>query len=772
MIMKTIKNYIAFLMLATMMVVSCDKENGPDQGNQTVEPNFPDLVENYEVTPGETLTLSFTPNYDWKLSVVAEQRHWFLIKDGSFTLSDLYGYASSEPIEAKIVVTDRQEFDKNFSCEVTLTMDGQSKVIAKYMLPAKERTLEVSSEQMQSDVIALDWSAEDADFRANVRVESNTEWTVETPEWLDVNVPEKTTGVVDIVFTGESPEAAEGTVVFKAGESVLKEVKVSVPSCMEFEIYTAVMKDGEFEYADGGYAWNEEQASVIDMVWLGADFRVPVNIDAKCNWTVELPEWLQMELPDETAGVVSTTLLGVPSKLPLTDASGKIVFKYGETLLKEVSVNMPGCQELMTFTVSMSLTELDYNYMGEVNTSTGYISSLATAVLTGVKDVRVIAVETTGGKVGEENPEWFTYQMSNWDPSVDAPVLQDREIKFSVTENTGDVRSAVFFVLPPSVTAGVSELFNDDASVKDEYVQYALQVRQASMNYDDYITVHMNPSAEFAYSFEKADEQKAQQLRSALGATEHVYVLTYSSPYCRDDAYMSMPIPYASYKIFSADDLATDKSSVADFWLAFVEAGESNNYGVVDMYSNEMPLPEEPTTGYIVFYNSEDAVLAIVECVSPVKEEEPLPEIPSEGAFEDEEGDTVENADSYFVDKDAALKSKATIVRVVSTKDRKMKEEMSKGTIVLKLTMPADTPVEVALSEEAFYYQMPYTLREYIKVNGENYGETQGQLEIAIKKAAISMTEHDPIKDTRDYVKFHTSMSETYPFMAVYLYIR
>ena len=772
MIMKTIKNYIAFLMLATLMAVSCDKENGQDSGNQKLEPNFPDLVENYDVKPGETIALSFTPNFSWTLSVVAEQRHWFLIKDGSFTLSDLHGYASAEPVEAHIIVTDKQEFDKNLSCEVTLTMNGQTKVIAKYMLPAKERTLDVTSEQMLSDVIALEWSADDAAFMANVKVESNTEWTIETPEWLDVNVPETTTGVVDLVFTGESLEAAEGTVVFKAGDSVLKEVKVSVPSCMEFEIYTAVMKDGEFEFADGGYAWNAEPASEIDMVWLGADFRVPVNIDAKCNWTVELPEWLQMELPDETAGVVSTTLMGVPSKYPLTDTKGDIIFKFGETMIRKVTVNMPGCQDIMTFAVSMSLTELDYNYLGEVNTSTGYIAGPATATLTGVKGVRVFAVETTGGKVGAENPEWFTYSMTTWDPSTDAPILQDREITFSVTENTGDARSAVLFVLPPSVTAQVSDLFNTDASVKSEYAGYALMVKQASMNYDDYITVHMNPSAEFAYSFEMADEQKAQQLTSVLGETEHVYVLTYSSPYCRDDAYMSMPIPYSSYKVFSADDLTADKSGVADFWLAFVEAGESNNYGVVDMYSNEMPLPEESTTGYVVFYNSEGGVLAIVECVSPVKEEEPLPEIPSEGAFEDEEGDTVENADSYFVDKDAALKSKATMVRVVSTKDKNMKEEMSKGAVVLKMTMPADTPVEVALSEAALYYQMPYALNQYIKVNGEDYSETSGMLDTAITKASISMSEHDPIRNTKDFVKFHTSMSETYPFMVVYLYLR
>jgi hypothetical protein len=770
--MKAIKNYIAFMMLAVMMAVSCEKGGGQGSGDEKVEPVFPDLVENYDVKPGETITLSFTPNYNWTLSVVAEQRHWFLIKDGSFTLSDLHGYASTEPVVANIIVTDQQEFDKNLSCDVTLTMNGQTKVIAKYMLPAKERTLDVTSEQMQSDVIALEWSADAAAFIANVKVESNTEWTIETPQWLDVNVPEKTTGVVDLVFTGESLEDAEGTVVFKAGDSVLKEVKVSVPSCMEFEIYTAVMKDGEFEFVDGGYAWNEEQASEIDMMWLGADFRMPVNIDAKCNWTVELPEWLQMELPDETAGVVSTTLMGVPSKYPLTDTKGDIVFKYGETVIKKVTVNMPGCQDIMTFAVSMSLTELDYNYLGEVNTSTGYITGPATAILTGVKGVRVFAVETTGGKVGAENPEWFTYSMTTWDPSVDAPVIQGRDITFSVTENTGDARSAVLFVLPPSVTTEVTELFNADASVKAEYADYALLVKQASMNYDDYITVHMNPSAEFAYSFEKADQQKAQQLTSVLGVTDHVYVLTYSSPYCSDDAYMTMPIPYSTFKVFSSDDLTADKSEVADFWLSFVEAGESNNYGVVNMYGNEMPLPEESTTGYVVFYNSEGGVLAIVECVSPVKEEEPLPEIPSEGAFEDEEGDTVENADSYFVDKDAALKSKATMVRVVSTKDKNMKEEMSKGAIVLKMTMPADTPVEVALTEAALYYQMPYALNQYIKVNGEDYSETNGMLEKAITKASISMSEHDPVKNTREFVKFHTSMSETYPFMVVYLYLR
>ena len=767
--MKTIKNYIAFLMLATFMAVSCGKEDGPVTKD---DPNFPQLVENFNVKAGETLTVTFTPNYDWTISIPTEIRQWFWIQDGSFSFSELSGKASDEPVEVKIGVSETQEFDKNFSCDVTLTMDGKSEIIARFMLPAKERTLDVASEQMVSDVIALAWSADDADFRALVQVTSNTEWTVETPEWLSVNVPEKTTGVVDLVFTGESLKDATGNVVFKTGDTVLKEVTFSVPSCADFAIYTAKLSDGEFEYADeGGYAWTEEPASKINMVWLGSDFRMPLQIDSKCNWTVELPEWLTIELPDVTAGKITATLLGVPSKYPLKDTEGKIVFKMGDAVIGEISVFMPGCQDIMSFVVSMSLTELEYNYIGEVNTSTGYISSLATATLSGVKGVRVFAVETTGGVVGGENPEWFTYEMTPWDNSPEASVMQDRSFTFKVTENTGGERSAVLFILPPTVTASTADLFDAGAVVKSEYTDYALNVRQASMHYDNYISVNVNPAAKYAYSFEEADAQKAQQLSAAFGATEHVYTLSYESPYSRDEAFMTMTIPFGSYKVFSADDLTTDRSEEEGFWLSFMNASETNNYGVVDMYSNEMPLPTEPTVGYVVFYNSNNEVLAIVECISPVKEEEALPEIP-EGAFEDEDGDTVENAEIYFVDKNAAASAKATLVRVLETTDKNTKEEMSEGAIVLKLTVPADTPVEIALSEACKYYQMPYALSSYISVNGEAYSETMGMLDTAITTASISMTAHDPIKNTKDFVKFHTSMSETYPFMVVYIRLR
>lgn len=621
--------FAALLMGYAFLAVSC-KDSGDDTTPKE-DPSFPSLVENYNVQPGETLVLTFTPNYDWTVSVPAELRQWFWIQDGSFSVSEVSGKASESVVVVNVGVTENQEFDRNFSCEVSMTMDGRTEVIAKYMLPAKERTMAIYAAEWNEDgslkvaedgesyvyasevteKLELKWSAADAEFRAPVKVEANCQWDVVVPEWAEVNVPENSIGMVEVVFSGESVDAMDGKLVFKAGDEVLKEISVSVPSCNDIDVYSALMSEGEFEYGeDGDYAWSADPIENVSLAWLGADFRMPVKVDAKCNWDIELPEWLKVEVPEKTAGTVALTLLGVPSKYPLVDTEGKIRFKLGDKTLKELDVFIPGCMDIMSFGIDMSLTALEYNYIGEINTSTGYIEGPATGHLTGIKDVRVFSVETTGGKVGAENPDWFTIEMSGWNTAAGADVIQERELSFSVAENEGDARSAVLFVLPPSVKNESEELFNPDATVKDEYASYAVIVTQASMNYDEYLAVNVNADAEFAYSLERASAEKTAELAAEYGATEFVYVLTYESPYCRDDAYMTMAIPFESYKVFGDGE-----------WLSYSNAGDANNYGVIDMYK-EAKLPYEPQTGYVVFYNSEDAVLAIVECVSPYIPEE------------------------------------------------------------------------------------------------------------------------------------------------------
>lgn len=802
MIMKTmnILRYAAvlFAALAMSVMTSCEdpidepdepntennggNENGGNGGNNgdKVAASFPELVENYEVAPGSELTLTFTPNYAWEVSVPSETFKYFWILDKGFKQDKLTGVASEEPVTVTIGVSEEEEFDNNRSCEVTLTMDGESKVIAKYMRPAKNRTLSVYSAQYDSEgnlqtgadgksyvygeteavSASLVWSAADTDFRLPVRVDANCEWQIVVPEWLDVEVPEKTTGVVELLFKGESLEEKTGKVAFKAGEETLKEIEVTLPSCKGVEIYQAKITEGEFEYADGGYVWTDEPVEEVALVWMGMDFRMPVMISSKCDWTLEMPEWVDADIDAETAGEYSVVLTGVPSKYPLDDAEGKIVFKVGQEVLHEIPVAIPGCRDIMSFTIDMALTELSYNAAGQLKTTTGGYETIdATGKVFGTKDVKVFVVETTGGVVAAE-PSWFEVTVANYLTSDGAHVLQERDVRFEVEENKGyDERSAVVFFLPPSETAKGAELFNSDATVKEEFAASAVNVHQLSSVYDDYL--------EFAsaddmteYEFGKADDEKKAALVADFGATDHVYVLTYNAEYSR--VHMNMPVSYSSYKVFGADDKTSDKSGAADYWLQFV-GNDSRNGGHFDMYMG-MTLPTEASVGYVVFYDEDGGVLAIVECVSPWKEEE-IVTPPEEGQ------DEYEDASSYFVNASEAQNAGATLLKVLGGPLYDMSlEEIEQGATILKLTLPEGVSVDIDVKGSYKYYQMPYALKSYITVNDEDYGETSG-ITAEKTEAKISMVEiPSTMKDT-PMVKFHTSFFETNPFLVIYLFL-
>ena len=629
------------LAMAIAAFTACEPQLGNEGGDDGVVPVFPELIENYAVEPGSTQEIVFTPNLDWKISLPSDLRQWFWIQDDSFKVTELTGRPSQDAITVKIGVTSTADFDKNYSCEVTLEMGDSSKVVAKYMLPAKEKTLEVYAgkpsaeggfelaadggsyvyDTAEATKLDLIWSPSDADFRLPVKVVANCDWTIELPEWADVNVPETTTGVVDVVLTGESYDAASGVVKFYAGENVLAEIPVSIPACGGVEVYSAKFAEGEFEYGDEGeYAWSDAPVNEITLAWLGTDFRIPVKVSSKCNWTVVMPEWLTVELPEKTAGDNIMIFLGVSSKYPLTDTSDKIIFKKGDSVIKEVKVTIPGCKDILSFNLDMGLVSLEYNHLGEFKTSTGYVEGSASGIVRGSKNVRVFSVETTGNKIGSLNPKWFNVEVAAWNTASGADVLQERTLTLGAEANNGDRRSAVLFILPPSIDVKYTELFNENATVKEVYAEWAVVVTQASEADMEYIQIDETGDSEYPCTFENASEAKTAELTAIFGETEFVYVLTYVSPYSRDNAYMTMLAEYASYKIFSKEDTSTDMSQVEDFWLKFTSGISESKSGVVDMYV-DMDLPVKPSIGYVVFYGYNNEVLAIVECVSPYVEE-------------------------------------------------------------------------------------------------------------------------------------------------------
>lgn len=787
---------------------SCEKPgpDGPDTPEVTV--TFPALVENYEVKPGETLSLTFTPAMDWTVSVPSEHLQWFWIADGTFKLDQRSGKASTEPVTVNIGVSETEEFDMNRSCDVTLTIGGESKVIAKYMRPAKERTLALYMAELddagefkldedgvsyvystaEAASVTLAWSASDADFRAPLRVESNGEWTVTYPEWLTVNVPEKTTGVTEIILTGSSLEEVSGKIAFKAGDRVMKEIDVTLPSCKGLDVRTAVYEDEEFKFADeGGYLWTEDAVEEFSLVWLGSDFRMPVSISSRCEWTISLPEWLSAELPDETAGEVSFTLLGVPSKYPLEDAIGKIQFKYEDTVIHEVEVTIPGCKDILTYSLGMALTELDFNAAGEVMTSTGYADIDVTATLFGTSEVSVAAFEMVGGKyVTDKSPEWMTITVSSFNTAADASVLQEREVKISVSENNSDERSAVLLFVPHSLNGKAATILTEDkAAVKDDYKPYAVHVSQISNKFVITMSSTEEEMAEAGASFVEASAEKKAELVAAFGETDNVYVLTYDNIYALDAARMMMSREFADVKVF--DNTKADQSAVADFWLAFNHDAEAKSSGVVEMYFNSDPsalpaLPTTPSVGYVVFYDSTGAVLAIVECVSPWKEEIVTPPGDDDegdvddGKIRDEYGNVYVEVSSYFSDPEAATESGAKIYELVSGPYYDQYSEYQCPILLLEYTSVDASPQIVLSSKVSQWFAYLSTYSEYVTVNKKTYANTSGMMGSSTNKITIKMKEG--LYEKRDEINtgtlpgfklaFHKNMTTQDPTVVIF----
>lgn len=818
--MKTRNIFSSLLLLAVasvMALVSCTKQETGEDGSVNDKPSFPALVENYNVAPGSELAITFTPNYDWKISVPSDLKQWFWIIDDTFRLSDIYGRKSSEPVTVKIGVTKNAEFDKSFSCEVTMTMNGQSVVVAKYMLPAKERTIAVYAAMrdengafMRTDdgksyvysdapasALDLSWSDSDADFRMPLKVSSNFHWSVDMPAWADVDLPENRQGQVEVVLTGVSLDAAEGDLIFKdASGNAQKQLKMSIPSAKEVNVYSAIVSEGELEYGEGGdYAWTSEPVSTVSLAWLGSDFRMPVRIESKCNWTLDVPEWLSAEIiTDEdddsgkTAGVRTVILKGVPSKYPLEETSDEVTVKFGDSAIHEFEVTIPGCKDIMSWSVNMGLTELDFNASGQLKTAIGYEDVPVSGTVLGTSSVEVFAVERVDGKFhvsGEEDPSWINIELGAYNTSNTAPVLQPRSLTVTVDENPGDERSAVIVFAPYNFWGKLSNLFTEDMTqVKEEYAGNCIEVRQLS---SDVEYIMMSSSEEEMESvgarFAPADEAKAASLCAQFGQTSYVYTLSYEYTYSRDNAWMTLARPYTEVRYY--DSTFENIPSDTVFWLSYLAGNDDGTYGQMLMYkAAENPadnednpyskLPEEPSTGYVVFYDSNGNVLAVVECISPKAPEVVTPPGGGDTPAEDVKEDI---SREFIIGATAAINKGAKLERITAgpTYNAELESIGNANAEVWLLTLPDyDSAVNIRLKgKQSKYYQMPYALRSYISVNGK-YVEGSEILSTAIQVAEIKMSKipDDLVEDYTPHVRFHDSRDATYAFLVVYLTVK
>lgn len=323
---KTIYNIFSLLSMAAVLFagVACEQENPLDNDKTS---DFPELVENHDVVPGTELTITIQPKASWSISINKDSYAWFKIKDGKFDKQTLSGVSLSEPKEITIWTTSEESFDLR-SCEVTMKVKGESKVIAKYTLRAKAKTIEAykaavtedgkfsfaeegylyeQTPMSAEDEIELVWDDNDNRYYFPVKIAANYDWTVEWPSWAraDINVDSKVGETCFDIYgiPSELPlEDAEGEISFKDGEKVVKTFKVRIPGCRDVftyslgEYYSLNFDHAQyFRYGEGsftkepveGYIFGPQGARVIVLEMTENGYVVP-----QTPWlNVELTAW-------------------------------------------------------------------------------------------------------------------------------------------------------------------------------------------------------------------------------------------------------------------------------------------------------------------------------------------------------------------------------------------------------------------------------------------------------------------------------------------------
>ena len=628
--MKNIyKSFAALVMGCAIFAVSCD-----DKTPEQPKPVFPELIEK-TVMPGETVTINVDANLDWEISVPENTFQWFWIQDGSFQIYRLTGKAGQAVIE--IGVSDQEEFDQNRTCEVTMKMGGESKVIARIMRPSKEKTL---------------------------------------------------------------------------------------------ELYAAVVTDGEVQFTEEGeYAYGTSEAESIDLIWTGSDFRLPIKVKSNYPWTIKTPEWARLDVPSNAAEINELVVYGVPSLYPLEAASDKLQFMAGDELIKEYTLNIPGCEDIFSYSVGMSLSEIEFNFAGNVKTVAGFVEGPVTASIKGTSKATVFAAEVVDGAYDLENPvfpTWLHVDVAEYDQTEGADVLQERSVTISADLNEGDDRSAVIVFMPAT---GLGE----DPS------KYIVPVTQLSSD-QEFISMLSNPSdmatggATFAVS-------ENEELFTMFGQTRYAYELVYTNQYARDNAHMAFTSAVTSFRIF--DENGADMTESEDFFLS-VTLTEDNMGGVIDMVS------ETKAAGYVVFYGTTDNVLAVVMC-----------------SFDPEEI-IVEVEDVAFIGESVqyAPMVGATLEDVSADSAFSHYRDGSALVYHLKYTTP-NMPMTISIPTSIKTHTVnPYTFRHNIRVNDLKYDEdfVNGVLGgVAFIDGGVTIYMEMP--EGRDYLRgniiFSNSSSET-----------
>lgn len=240
--------FAAVLGLGLAAVVACEKQPEPS----TESPVFPETVLEENVEAGATVEVSFDANLDWELSIPAAEQAKYWLDDAGVPASKVTGKAGQQTVS--VVFSEDEYYDQNVVCEVTLTMGGQNKVIARLTRLALNRTIEVYVAEKtdwgfkntyaaeKSTALELVTFVGDVTYSLPIKVVANYDWNLALPEWCEgaIEGAEALSGkagqVVEVLLTGKLTEGvkdgADGVVKFfdAVGNSQALDLPLTLPA--------------------------------------------------------------------------------------------------------------------------------------------------------------------------------------------------------------------------------------------------------------------------------------------------------------------------------------------------------------------------------------------------------------------------------------------------------------------------------------------------------------------------------------------------------------
>ena len=593
------KSAAAFVVGMAAMV-ACQKEQ--------LTPVFPqEVITNSDVTTTSE-SITFTANLDWELSVPQETIAFFWLEDASGNkLNKLSGKAGE--VTVKVGITDEPDFNNDITCNVTLKMGEESKVVATYTLLKSVKEFKAFA-----DVITdgnLTWNTEEGGFLYEEQpttevtlvyneiygftmpftFEAGFNYDVDCPEWMVVtnNTVSETSvgkrGTCEVFVTADleklAAEVTTGNLNIKVRNSdeVVATIKVNLPSLADFVLCSK------------------------DAVNIGIDGKYLGELDA-CELTVQTTADLTFVLAglDKDGCWTAST----HSSYPYEAATLTVGDKTGEGLLKSQTVSVaftandgPARTAYLLAMPAEVVTAVEDGFNTFVNNAgpkeelpavfAKYVLTVFTQEGEAVVEGEVLTFENAEWAVMEATNPWYSIVKNNFGQSVECftayagsafKIGSQVEIygwqffNGATMEEDSQLFTADFFdgklTLSASVaTSGLVLLQGAEgvfAAVYVEYTPSAAPIVEISFEMPDYVN-----GATLAKA---TSETFIQDVLHAGGSMDNTWVLTYTSAQ-PSMAMINVPcMPKWESAFNNADSSPT-------YWLTYEQMGETSIY--VDM---------------------------------------------------------------------------------------------------------------------------------------------------------------------------------------------